>query len=247
VLIRIGFLQSLNYPFVVQSSVTVAQIFEILPLAGSYALEIPQTDVTVRSLEPFSVSQYTATSALMWVPIDLVDELQVQILASNSRLYSQSNPTAQQLVDAIDPTIPLLVDGNTGNSGGSQQGSSSAGGSSSLSNSGAIGGSLDNGQPQDGSTSSSLIGKQVAIGIGAAVAALAYAVLMFLCARRFRRQGAQAQANRRTHSRVSSITGERPISPRFAQSYRSSGSSGGRGVRGQNISAPLMTENSLLL
>src|SRR5208282_1222223 len=169
------------------------------------------------------------------------------ILASNSRLYSQSDPTAQQLVDAIDPTISLMVDGTTGNTGGSAQGTSGAEGSSSLSNSGAISGSLDNGQLQDVSTSSSLIGKQVAIGIGAAAAALVYATLMFLGARRFRRQSAQARADRRTHSRVSSVTGERPVSPPFAPSYRSSGSSSGRGVRGQNISAPLMTENSLLL
>ena len=246
-LVRIGFLESLNYQFVVNSSVTVAQIFQVLPLAGSFALGVQQTDVTVRSLEPYPVAQYTATTALIWVPADQVNKLQVEILTTNSLLYSQSNPTAKQLVDAIDPTIPLVVDGTTGNTGSTGQGTANTDGSSSLSNSGAISGSLDNGQPQDGSASSSLIGKQVAIGIGAAVAALAYAALMFLCARRFRRQSAQAQADRRTHSRVSSITGERAASPPFAQSYRSSGSSSGRGVRGQNISAPLMTENSLLL
>jgi signaling mucin MSB2 len=245
-LVRIGFLQSLNYPFVVQNSVTVAQIFEVLPIAGAYALQVNESDITVRSLEPYAVSEYTATSALVFIPVDDVNDLQLQILAINSRLYSQNDPTAQQLVDLIDTTIPLLTDGSssaTTDSNGGVAGSGSAG----LSNQGAIGGSLDNSQSQDTTSSPSLSGKQAAIGIGAAVAAILYAALMFLGARKFRKQSSQAQLNRHHHSRVSSITGERPISPPFTQSFRSSGSSGGRGVRGQNISAPLMTENTLLL
>jgi hypothetical protein len=241
-LVRIGFLQSLNYPFVVQNSVTVAQIFQVLPIAGAYALNVGNSDVIVRSLEPYAVSDYTATSALVFIPNDEVNSLELQLLATNSRLYSQNNPTAQQLVDLIDPTIPLLA--NSPSSSTTDSNGASASGAAGASDQGAIGGSLDNGQSQETSTSS---GKQAAIGIGAAAAAIAYAALMFLGARRFRKQSTQAQLDRHHHSRVSSITGERPISPPFAQSFRSSGSSGGRGVRGQNISAPLMTENTLLL
>ena len=245
-LVRIGFLESLNYPFVVQNSVTVAQIFQVLPLAVSYALQIPGSEVTVRSLQPYPLSQYTATVALLWVPQDQVDSLQVQILATNSRLYSQSDATAQQLVDLIDPTIPLVAVSSVGNAGTPAVGTSTPDGNSNLSNSGANSGSLDNVQSQNSSASSSSTGKQLAIGIGAAAAAIGYATLMFLGAKRFRRQSVQAQIDRR-HSRVSSITGERAASPPLAHSYRSSGTSSGRGVRGQNISAPLMTENSLLL
>jgi len=245
-LVRIGFTQSLNYPFVVQNSVTVAQIFQFLPIAGSYALQIDGSDVTVRSLEPYTVSQYTATSALVFVPQDQVDNLQVQILATNSRLYSQSDPTAQQLVIVIDPTIPLLAETSSSGTTNSNGGAGTSGGAG-FSNQGAIGGSLDNGQSQEITSSSSLSGKEAAIGIGAAIAAIVYAALMFLGVRRFRKQSMQAQLDRHHHSRVSSITGERSISPPFAQSFRSSGSSGGRSVRGQNISAPLMTENTLLL
>jgi hypothetical protein len=241
-LVRIGFLQSLNYPFVVQNSVTVAQIFQVLPIAGAYALNVGNSDVIVRSLEPYAVSDYTATSALVFIPNDEVNSLELQLLATNSRLYSQNNPTAQQLVDLIDPTIPLLA--NSPSSSTTDSNGASASGAAGASDQGAIGGSLDNGQSQETSTSS---GKQAAIGIGAAAAAIAYAALMFLGARRFRKQSTQAQLDRHHHSRVSSITGERPISPPFAQSFRFSGSSGGRGVRGQNISAPLMTENTLLL
>jgi len=145
-------------------------------------------------------------------------------------------------VDLIDPTIPLLA--NSPSSSTSDSNDASASGAAGASDQGAIGGSLDNGQSQETSTST---GKQAAIGIGAAAAAIGYAALMFLGARRFRKQSTQAQLDRHHHSRVSSITGERPISPPFSQSFRSSGSSGGRGVRGQNISAPLMTENTLLL
>ena len=245
-LVRIGFTQSLNYPFVVQNSVTVAQIFQFLPVAGSYALQIGGSDVTVRSLEPYAVSQYIATSALIFIPQDQVDNLQVQILATNSRLYSQSDPTAQQLVNAIDPTIPLLADTSSSGSTNSNGGAGASGGVG-FSNQGAIGGSLDNSPSQDITSSSSSSGKEAAIGIGAALAAIVYAALMFLGARRFRKQSTQAQLDRHHHSRVSSITGERSISPPFSHSSRSSGSSGGRSLRGQNISAPLMTENTLLL
>jgi len=245
-LVRIGFLEPLNYPFVVQHSVTVAQIFEVLPIANSYALQIPTSDVTVQSLQPYSTSQYTATVALLWIPSDQVDSLQVQILATNSLLYSQTDPTAQQLVVLIDPTIPLLADTTSSSAGGSSAGTPNQDGTTDLSNTGPNGGSLDSLQPSDTSSTSTPTGKQAAIGAGAAAAAIAYAALMFLGARRFRQQTAQAQVDRR-HSRVSSITGERAASPPFAHSYRSSGASSSRVVRGQNISAPLMTENSLLL
>lgn len=163
---------------------------------------------------------------------------------TNSRLYDQPNPTAQQLVQLIDPTIPLLGNPNTNTNTGNTGAPSSHGGTD-LSNSAATSGSLDSVQPQDGSSQGSLA-TRIAIGVGAAAAAIGYMALMFFGAKRFRRQSAQAQMDRR-HSRVSSITGERAASPPFVQSYRSSAASSGRAVRGQNISAPLMTENSLLL
>ena len=140
-LVTIGFLESLNYAFVVENSVTVAQIFHVLPLASSFALEVPGGDITVRSLQPYAVSQYTATTALLWVPSDQVQSLQVQILASNSRLYSQSDPTAQQLVNQIDSTIPIITTGAASNTGGSAGGYPNSDGNVGLSNSGAIGGS----------------------------------------------------------------------------------------------------------
>lgn len=190
------------------------------------------------------MSQYTATVAMVWIPQDQYDTLKVAILAVNSRLYNQVNPTAQQLVNLIDPTIPLLADGSISNNDSGNTGNTDDG-NTNLVNSGATSGSLDNVQSQSDSSSST--GKQVGIGLGAAAAAIGYAALMFFGAKRFRRQSAQAQADRRHHSRVSSITGERAASPPFTRSYRSSGASSGRVVRGQNISAPLMTENSLLL
>jgi len=245
-LVRIGFLEALNFPFVVQHSVTVAQIFQVLPIALAYALDVPLSSVVVRNLQPYAMSQYNATVAMVWIPQDLYDTLKVEILTANSPLYKQVNPTAQQLVNLIDPTIPLLADGSTVGSGSAGTTENTAGGNSNLANSGATGGSLDNVQAQDTSSSSSTV-NPVVIGLGVAAAAAGYAALMFLGARHFRKQSAQSQADRRHHARVSSITGERAASPPFTQSYRSSGASSGRGVRGQNISAPLMTENSLLL
>jgi hypothetical protein len=245
-LVRIGFLEALNYPFVVQHSVTVAQIFQVLPIAIVYALQVPDSSVIVRSLQPYAMSQYTATVAMVWIPQDKYDTLRVSILTVNSRLYAQPNPTAQQLVELIDPTIPLLADSAAGNEGGGSTGGA-AGGDNGLVNTGATSGSLDNVQSQNQDNSSSSTVRQVAIGLGAAAAAISYAALMFFGAKRFRRQSTQAQADRRHHARVSSITGERATSPPLNQSYRSSGASSARAVRGQNISGPLMTENSLLL
>jgi hypothetical protein len=255
-------LESLNYPFVVNSSVTVAQIFQVLPIAISYALQIPVSDVVVRSLQPYPMSTYTATVALLWVPEDEVNTLQVELLATNSRLYNQQDPTAQQLVELIDPTIPLLSGTSSTTSATTSSGApSSNSDSDSSSNSQDLSGSLDSGNSNtdsssDDSTSSSSTSstaKQVGIGIAAASGAIFYSALMFFGAKRFRRQSAEAQTER-GHRRVSSITGERTDSPAasslpFAvqQSYRSSKASSGRAVRPQNISAPLMTENSLLL
>ena len=202
----------------------------------------------VRNLQPYPVADYTATVALFWIPSDLVNTLQEQILASNSRLYNQQDPTAQQLVDLVDPTIPLLVSNADQSQGSSTPGTSNSNGNVNLANTAADSGSLANIQSgSNGSSSPSTTGKQVAIGMGVALAALGYGALMFFGAKRFRRQSEQAQTDRRNHARVSSITGERPLSPPFVQSYRSSGGSSGRNVRPQNISAPLMTENSLLL
>jgi hypothetical protein len=243
-LVRIGFLEALNYPFVVQHSVTVAQIFQTLPLAGGSALKLPTSEFITQSLQPYAMAHYTATVAMLWIPTDQVETLQVQLLSYNSPLYSQTDATAQQLVDLIDDTIPLLADGGTPASAGGATGSSNQPLSTNPVT-GAGSGSLDNsGSGGSGSTSST--GKQVAIGVGAAAAAIGYAALMFFGAKRFRRKSTEAQLDRRHHSRVSSITGERAPSP-FYQSYRSSRGSSGRAIKGQNISAPLMTENSLLL
>jgi hypothetical protein len=118
-LVRIGFLEALNYPFVVQHSVTVAQIFQTLPIGVGYGLQVPVSELVAQSLQPYSMARYTATVAMFWIPSDKVDSLQVQLLAANSRLYSQTDATAQQLVDLIDNTIPLLADGATANPGGS--------------------------------------------------------------------------------------------------------------------------------
>jgi len=166
----------------------------------------------------------------------------VQILTQNSRLYGQPENTQQQLVNLFDSTIPLLTDGKSTVPG--SPGTTNNPGV--VTNPGTSGsGSLDSSGSSTGTSTNT--GKSVAIGIGAAVAAICYAALMFFGAKRFRRQSAQAQSDRRQHSRVSSITGERAPSPYSDESHRSSRGSGGRAVKGQNISAPLMTENSLLL
>lgn len=253
-LIQLGFTYGLNYPFVVNSSEAVAQIFSYLPPGVAYGLNIDQSEMVMQYLQPYntiSTLGYITTLAMAYIPAQMVDPLSLLLLNPNSALYTNPNPSVRTLMSMINPAIPVLA------------GSSVAGGTSpnSATTAGASPTSANNqGAPDDANSSSPVIGKSVGIGFAAVAGAAIYGAAMFLVARRYKRKKA-------SHTRASSVLSggnRRPgevsalMSGGVGAGYRStgrnsggsgstdSGSSRGTQVSGRTyISPPVMAENSL--
>ncbi|KAK8213597.1 multicopy suppressor of a budding defect [Zalaria obscura] len=256
-LIQVGFNYGLNYPFVVRTAGSAQQIFAYLPSGIAYGLGIDESDVTMYALQPFDTSSdldYITTLALAYVPSSLVDQLQLDLHTPVATIYSNPDSSTNTLMSKINPAIAILP-GSTVDSAQSAQTNDPSGESASASDAGApIGG--------DSGNSSPVRGTSVGIGVGAAAGAAVYAAAMVFVARRYkkRRQRHQrvsslAPTNDRTMSQVSAgmggyfMSGARgrtsPTNTFGRGSRHSGGSSNGRSVREQGISAPVMAENSL--
>lgn len=128
-LITIGFKKALNYVFIVENSISSAQIFEYLPgvLAFPFA-ELDSSDITVKQLVPYSSSDvdYTITVAEVYFKKNLVSALQAQITTSGSSVYENTEASEKSLASLIDSRIPLtgLVDSSSSSSSSSGSGSS---------------------------------------------------------------------------------------------------------------------------
>ncbi|QPG77184.1 hypothetical protein FOA43_004591 [Brettanomyces nanus] len=115
-LITIGFKQSLNYVFVVEHSISSAQIFEYLPnvLANSF---VNSTDIIVKQLVPYTSSQldYIITVAEVYYKKDYIDALQTAITDLSSEFYQNPSSTQDTLAGLIDSKIPIdsLLEGST--------------------------------------------------------------------------------------------------------------------------------------
>jgi hypothetical protein len=253
-LIQLGFTYGLNYPFVVNSSEAVAQIFTYLPPGVAYGLSIDQSEMVMQYLQPYntiSTLGYITTLAMAYIPAQMVDQLSLLLLNPNSALYTNPNPSVRTLMSMINPAIPVLAGSSV--SGGTSLNSATASGSSptSVNNQGA---------PDDANSSSPVVGKSVGIGVAAVAGAAIYGAAMFFVARRYKRKKA-------SHTRTSSVLSggnRRPgevsglMSGGVGAGYRStgrnsggsgstdSGSSRGTQVSGRTyISPPVMAENSL--
>jgi hypothetical protein len=263
-LIQIGFNYPLNYRFVVSSPVSVAQIFEFLPQGIAYGLTrngggesgdgvgIPVDQVVMQSLQPSDTSQqlgYITTLAFAYIPSDLPPQLERALHTPISAIYRNPNPSVNTLMGMINPSWPILARGPLGSvPGGGYNGPASTG---------APGG---DGTPLGGSasSSSSVKGTSIGIGVGVVAGAAVYGAAMFFVARRYKQR-------KQRHSRSSSIPAhdpsdalmggalmsggrETPIhhgrtTPSNGRDSRGSGRSGS--ARAQQISAPMMAENSL--
>lgn len=109
-LITIGFKQSLNYVFVVEHSISSAQIFEYLPAV----LEYPFSDnkaskVVVKQLLPYTSSQlsYIITVAEVYFPQKYINDLQTLLTDSSSKVYNNPNSADRTLAKLIDSRIPI--------------------------------------------------------------------------------------------------------------------------------------------
>ncbi|KAJ5156784.1 hypothetical protein N7492_009587 [Penicillium capsulatum] len=230
-LLQIGFDGSLPWSFVATTPLSSSQIFQFVPQALAYAL--PKFGSAMYALEPYynwKQTGYNATIAVFYFPREGLDALKQLHSNPNSALYkNQDNQAVTTIMSMVDPTIPLVFNGNSP----SQKGGSGSSGNDGSSD----GGDNNNHSDVDGGSGSSGKGKASAAGIatGAVAGAAAYGAAMFWVARRYRKR-------RQLHQRTSS-TGDAMSQNSAAASAAGGGSQ--RTARSQMISAPVMAENSL--
>ncbi|KAI9797466.1 MAG: hypothetical protein M1825_006000 [Sarcosagium campestre] len=255
-LIQVGFEYQLNYRFVVSNTDSTGQIFHYFPIGVAYGLGLDVSQVVMNSLQPYDTTEdlnYITTLALAYIPDQSVEALKVMLYSPASKLYHNIDNSTSTLMSMINPIFPIKAGVKLGEEDGSgPDGFSSATGSSG----------------NDGTTfsgpegSSSVKGKSIGIGVGVVAGAAAYGAAMFFVARRYKRR-------RQHHKRSSSVldhdgaangalmggalmSGGRSTpsyhdrsSPETGRDSRNSGRSGGTSARNQQISAPMMAENSL--
>jgi hypothetical protein len=252
-LIQVGFLYPLNYKFVVSNSLSSAQIFQYLPIGIAYGLGLRQDQVTMKALLPLDTSakmDFITTLAQAWIPTSMVSTLGLDLHIPTSALYNNPDASVNTLVNYINPAIPLtpgegLGGGASGTESGGAATSTSASGNSAVFNTDA--------QNQ----SAAARGTTAGVAMGIVGGAAAYGAAMFLLARRYKRR-------RTSHRRSSSVmnpsemrqsgspalmggafmSGGR-MTPGNDRNSRGSGRSAGNSARTQQISAPMMAENSL--
>lgn len=257
-LCRFGFKHELNYKFVVDNPVSVAQVFEYLPKGLAYGLNLDTSDVIMHTLQPYDTAKklgWITTLAFAFVPSDLVNQLELDRHTPNSRLFQNPETPVRQMMDLLDPSIPMIA--STDDLTGDSNGETGTGGTWSGGSNGDV--SSDNGDAAPmGSTSSNttVSGRTIGLSVGIVAGAAAYGAAMFLVARRYR----QRRAGR--HGRSNSINrsvspGSNPASGLMTSGgavmhgaarfdHRGSRGSGGRAsARTAQISAPMMAENSL--
>ena len=263
-LIQIGFLYGLNYKFVLENPKSQQQIFKFLPMGISYGLDIPRENVTMQTLRAYDTTKdlgYITTFALSWIPSDQVDLLSLKLKTPSDRIYNNSDTSVHRIMSLINPAMPILSDNkNINGDPASPSGSSASASASVASQQGVpIGPGVNNSAP--------IQPHSVGIAAGVVCGAAAYGAAMFFVARRYRKR---KQSHRRSPSMFSSpvMTGsphdfiggantalmsggrgdaDRSISPpngyHHGRDSRGSGRSGSTGR--QQISAPVMAENSL--
>ncbi|KAI5777801.1 hypothetical protein EDC01DRAFT_623576, partial [Geopyxis carbonaria] len=262
VLIRLGFDYALNYPFVVKHPVTVAQMFDYLPKAINYGLNI--TNCTMHSLQPYDTREdkkYITTLALAYIPADLFNQLDNDRKLPNSLFRNNPDKPIHDLVGLVQGGIALGAspDEQSGDANGKIDNSND----NWSPNSDSGNGSDDNdGAPiGSGSGDQKISMKSVGIGSGLCVGALLYGGAMFIVARRYkqRRGGRHSRANSMSRSispgsnPAGALMGQVPGRAMMhgaggaygAADKRGSKGSGKASARTANISGPMMAENSL--
>jgi hypothetical protein len=255
--IQIGFVFALNYPFVVQNPFSSAQIFKYLPQGIADGLGLDVDLVTLQSLAPLDTTEqmgFITTIAIAYIPSSYVNTLSLDLHIPTSAIYRNDDASVQTLVNYINPAIPITPGSTLDGSGSSPGTGASPSPSGGTNNDGAF--NTDN-QNQ----SSSVKGTTAGIAMAAIGGSAAYGAAMFLIARRYKRR-------KQSHRRSSSLMGGpemRSGSPALmggANAFMSGGrvspggtltndrdsrGSGrtGNSARTQQISAPMMAENSL--
>ncbi|ORY09503.1 hypothetical protein BCR34DRAFT_625694 [Clohesyomyces aquaticus] len=227
---QIGFKWPLNYPFVCAND-GGNQIFQFLP-----------SQVVMNGIKPFDTTTslgFITTLAIFWIPEDLQVSLQAQIRNPPDPFWHNKNQTIN--------AGQTLGEGSTLTSGPEASAT---------------------GRPQDGGALGGDMGASrkvnptsVCVALGAIGAAAAYGAAMFFVARRYRnkkmshkRSSSVPSTSRYTYGSMTGngvfMSGGRGLGRttpggRDSRGSHGTSSSNGRSVRTQQISAPVMAENSL--
>jgi len=212
----------------------------------------------MQSLLPLDTSAalgFVTTVAWALIPDNMLSTIALDLHIPTAPIYSNSDPSVYQLMNYIDPAIPLVPGNSLSGAGASGTGSGAAATSTAGGNSGVFNTEAQN-------TSSSTKSTAAGIGVGVVGAAAAYGAAMFFIARRYKRK---KQAHRRSSSIMSHSEMRQSGSPALLsggnafmvgarnsaggtnhdRNSRGSGGSNGNSARTQQISAPMMAENSL--
>ena len=262
-LIQIGFLYPLNYEFVVANDLSIKQIFHYLPLGVAYGLGLDQGQVLMQTLQPYDTTQslgYVTTLAMAFVPSSFVNALSLDIHNPVSTFYANPDDSVNTLVSMINPSFPIQAGGDLGGTNpGTVAGSPTSTASAIISEGAPLGGGSDN--------TSSVKAASVGIGVGVCVGAAVYGAAMFFVAKRYRKRNsihrrspslidtssmAQSHGEMMTGAGAALMSGggghsagDYPYQDSYGgRDSRGSGRSGGSSGR-QQISAPVMAENSL--
>ncbi len=256
-LIQLGFEYGLNYQFVVGQPEAASQIFQYLPQGLAYGLGVSAEHVVMHALIPWDNSaqlNFITTLALVWIPSQMVNDLQNSLHVPVAEVYCNPDRPVKTLMNMIDPSIPLIPGTASYDGPSSAYYNPAATATSSTGDGAPIGG--------DSGSEHKVRGTSVGIGVGAVCGAAAYAAAMVYVARRYRKkkQGHQRASSVPTMGEMSQTSGggmggffmsgangrhSSGSGSGGRHSRTSAGSSNGRSVREQGISAPIMTENSL--
>jgi hypothetical protein len=252
---QVCFKWPLNYPFV-SANDGGNQIFKFLPKAIADGLNITQAEVHNIGLKPLDTTAFSGfitTLALFTIPSDLQGKLAAQLRNPADPFWHNQDQTVNDLTNLINTACPLPAGKLPGDSSSPNQaaGGPAATNSGGAGDGGALGGDINASRPVNASAAG--------IATGAIVGAIAYGAAMFFVARRYRNKRAAHQRSSSVPSTGSRMTyGSIPggaaawmhgarngrITPGSLGS-RGSDISQGRSVRTQQISAPVMAENSL--
>jgi hypothetical protein len=248
----------LNWVWVAEHPTTAAQIFTFVPVALWEGMDLKQTQVKMDSLLPYDTSQtlgWVKTRVLFHFPTHLLGSLQLAINTPVSSIYTNPDDYVFKIMSYVDPSVPLFP-------GGTLSGGDASGTGSVASPTGKTDSNNDIFDPDQKSATPAVQSTTAAIAVGAIGAAAAYGVAMFFIARRYKRK---KQGHRRSSSVMSSSEMRQSGSPALLgganqfmsggrispgessgdRNSRGSGRSNGNSARTQQISAPMMAENSL--
>lgn len=245
----------LNYPFV-SANDGGQQIFHYLPIAIADGLNISLSEVKNFGLKPLNTMEYSGfitTLAMFTIPADMESKLAAQLRSPAAAFWHNKDPTVNALTSQINTVCPLSA-GNLPSDGSAPENGSGGTGSGSTPSGSGDGGAMggDIGASRKVNSTSAIVAS------GAIVGAMAYGAAMFFVARRYRNKRIAHQRSSSLPSSGRNTFGSIPggaaawmhgarngrMTPASRGSLGSS-TSQGRSIRTQQISAPVMAENSL--